>query len=602
MATQAVNIHGNFKIIDNATKVLSKIGKGFQPLGRQLQVVAKRASAVTSSVGKIITPLTVVTGIAGRSFVQGISNAREYANATGDLADRLGVSAKFLQEQHYVAKLNAGSAEEMTSAIETLSRGYGALQAGTGKLYSGLQKISPALLKQVKAAKSSEEAFDIMVKALRKVEDPAKRVYLSQLAFGNGAKSMINVAQNSEEALAALRQEAHDLGAVMDDSTIKGAQDMGEAMDKLTTSVGGVFNQLASKLIPILTPFIQRITEWIKVNKELIGTKIEQFAKQFAEVLSKIDLEAILNGLANFGSLCLNVTQVLAGLNKWVLILGVAIGTGLLGNLARFALSLGKLFFMIPGVSTLLSKLGTGIMSLGARMVPLLISGLASLGAAIKAVSLAFLASPIGWIVAGIAAVIAIFALLWNKCEGFRNFWIGLWDGIKTAAGVAWDFLTGAFEGIMHPIDTLMAKFDGFRSFWETTWDLISGIGKGAIDFIADTIGAIMHPIDTLMKKFETLKSIGGWFADKLGFGNDDEGKEETPESQTEPTPPIQAQDVIPQQIQNVYSPVQAQTQKSHSEVVVKFDNMPKGAEVEQTSSSGPTDLGLEYGYAMGGA
>ena len=51
----------------------------------------------------------------------------------------------------------------------------------------------------------------------------------------------------------------------------------------------------------------------------------------------------------------------------------------------------------------------------------------------------AMLASPITWVVAGITALVAAFVLLWNKCEGFRNFWIGLWDKIKGAFVFAWE-------------------------------------------------------------------------------------------------------------------------------------------------------------------
>ena len=59
-----------------------------------------------------------------------------------------------------------------------------------------------------------------------------------------------------------------------------------------------------------------------------------------------------------------------------------------------------------------------------------------------------------------------------------------------------------------------------------------------------------------------------------------------------------------PMKLQQVYTPYPQNTQQtpSRSEVVVKFDNMPKEASVETVSKEGNTDLGVEYGYAMGGA
>lgn len=50
---------------------------------------------------------------------------------------------------------------------------------------------------------------------------------------------------------------------------------------------------------------------------------------------------------------------------------------------------------------------------------------------AMQALNLVMSLNPIGLVVIAIVALIAIFAVLWNKCEGFRNFWIGLWEGIK---------------------------------------------------------------------------------------------------------------------------------------------------------------------------
>ena len=51
---------------------------------------------------------------------------------------------------------------------------------------------------------------------------------------------------------------------------------------------------------------------------------------------------------------------------------------------------------------------------------------------AITLLNVAFSLNPIGIIIALIAGLVAIFVVLWNKCEWFRNFWIGLWEGIKT--------------------------------------------------------------------------------------------------------------------------------------------------------------------------
>lgn len=60
--------------------------------------------------------------------------------------------------------------------------------------------------------------------------------------------------------------------------------------------------------------------------------------------------------------------------------------------------------------------------------------------------NLALSANPIGLVVIAIAGLVAAFVTLWNKCEGFRNFFIKMWEGIKKIGSSVADFIGGIFE------------------------------------------------------------------------------------------------------------------------------------------------------------
>ena len=64
--------------------------------------------------------------------------------------------------------------------------------------------------------------------------------------------------------------------------------------------------------------------------------------------------------------------------------------------------------------------------------------------------------NPVVLIIAGIVALIAIFVLLWTKCEWFRNFWIGLWNGIKTAVIAVIDWFKNLPETIGNIVDSII--------------------------------------------------------------------------------------------------------------------------------------------------
>lgn len=106
---------------------------------------------------------------------------------------------------------------------------------------------------------------------------------------------------------------------------------------------------------------------------------------------------------------------------------------GIVAVAGPLVLIVGKL---ITGIGGMITAVGTIKKAVGAMTI--VQNGL----------NLSFLACPITWIVLGIAALVAAFVILWNKCESFRNFWIGLWDGIKQKVANAKDFIGGIFNSI----------------------------------------------------------------------------------------------------------------------------------------------------------
>ncbi|MDM6461462.1 hypothetical protein P7888_14275, partial [Staphylococcus aureus] len=64
------------------------------------------------------------------------------------------------------------------------------------------------------------------------------------------------------------------------------------------------------------------------------------------------------------------------------------------------------------------------------------------------------LGGPITIVIGVIAALIAIFVLLWNKNEGFRNFIINAWNAIKTFMVNVWNVLKAVASVVWNAILT----------------------------------------------------------------------------------------------------------------------------------------------------
>lgn len=172
---------------------------------------------------------------------------------------------------------------------------------------------------------------------------------------------------------------------------------------------------------------------------ELLKAKIRELGAELMIVAGTVLLirgyfDAWVNGV-DWGSLI----EILTGLG---LVLG---GIGLLfGNVAvNLGLIMSGILLLVLGIKDLIEN-GYSMQA----VIMVLIGAVATLIGVIWLLNAAMLANPITWIVAGIMALVAAFVILWNECEGFRNFWINLWDKIKNAVSVFIDWCKNAWQSV----------------------------------------------------------------------------------------------------------------------------------------------------------
>lgn len=107
-------------------------------------------------------------------------------------------------------------------------------------------------------------------------------------------------------------------------------------------------------------------------------------------------------------------------------------------------------------------------------------------------------ANPIMLVVAAIAALVAGFIYLWNNCEAFRNFWIGLWNGIKSIVETIVNAIKKVLEKIITAVSKVIQKIK----------DIVSPI----IDFYYNLVGIIIGIIAGLIETiYNTIKPVVEW-------------------------------------------------------------------------------------------
>lgn len=138
----------------------------------------------------------------------------------------------------------------------------------------------------------------------------------------------------------------------------------------------------------------------------------------------------------------------------------------------------------------------------------------------VKALNLAMKANIIGLIVSLIIGLVAAFVYLWKNNEGFRNFWLKMWEKIKSATSSAVTWIKNKFGDLKSAVSKVKNTFGSIK-------DAITDKIEGARDAVKNAIDKIkgFFPL-SIGKIFSNLKipkiSVSGG---KAPFGIAGKGK-----------------------------------------------------------------------------
>lgn len=542
-------------VTDNVSKTTEKMGKSLLPV--TVGIAAAGTAAVTAfnevdEGSDIVIKKTGATGNAAKELENIYKDvASSVPDSLGDIGAAIGeINTRFeftgdtlktaSEDFLKFAKIND---IDVNSSVQLVSRAMGDAGIKSSEYNSVLDKLTVA-------SQKSGIGIDSLTTNLAKYGAPMRALGIdtetSIAMFAGWEKAGVN----TEIAFSGMKKAISNWGAAGKDSSVEFGKTL-EAIKKapnIATATSMAIDVFGQKAGPDLA-------DAIKGGRFEIQDYVEALKKSGGAVNSTYD--GIISG-NDEAKIAMNSAKVAAAE------LGGTVLTMLAPILKDLATKAREISTMFSGLDENTKKTIMTILGIIAVMAPtlLIISKVAGLISAVtgamammKTATMAqtiaqyglnatLLASPITWIVLGITVLITIIILLWKNCEGFRNFWINLWNSIKEITGTivnalvdfftvkipdAWNSLVSFFKGIPAWFNNLWTGiktdainvWNSIKLFFMTVWH---GIVNGVMIIVNPFVKGITNLFDGMKTGLATIFNglkiffVGIWNAIKLIF------------------------------------------------------------------------------------
>ncbi len=238
-------------VVDELVTVLSTVlGDGSE---KAVDTYKKGLDGVVATV-KEATKRFAMAATGLTAFVAGAVNS---AASIQKVSETTGVSTDALQEWAYAAKSVGVSA----SAVES------------------------DLAKMQKQAMWTGRSLESWADTFKGMSAPQANMWGDAIGI---SPDTVRLLREGREGIAALRKEAHAVGAVISPEDLKRAAQLKTSVMSLTTQLRAFGTTIAIGTLPMIDKLVTSFKEWLNVNKEWVASNITKFLENLGRVFSEL--------------------------------------------------------------------------------------------------------------------------------------------------------------------------------------------------------------------------------------------------------------------------------------------------------------------------
>ncbi|CAG5924047.1 TMP repeat family [Streptococcus pneumoniae] len=539
--------------LDQIAKTMGEIATDPRVVNAFNRMAEKIAYALGQVTGSITTIGLGIGVFLAESIANGLGRQKERIiralvalfDNVGNLSEAVGNIAQDFSSAFYDVITSTGAVRIGSAIVSTLlSLTSTIVEVGSklaGSLFKGFEKVVVTSAPKISSVFQSlldtvAPVFESIERSVNKFGDGLSRVYDEHVvpainSIANAFNGLIDIIQILWEN--SWQPFAEFLSGVFGVS-IEGISDL--LGGGLLATLG-----LLADAIKLVADGFTVFSDWCKENKEPIVALITTW-----QTINFLSWAEQAGGLAGaFSLLGSKISSIVGGIKN----LGLAIKALTFDKLVSFAetIYLNTLYakdFVVNSGKTI-AQLGKTALELGksalawtahaakmglataAKFAHSVATGVATAATWAFNAALAVLTSPITWIIAAIAALIAIGVLLYQNWDTVVEFaktaWQGLCDFISGICQAIGEFFSGLWTKLQEIFEPIGQWFgEKFQQAWDAIVNIFSGIGEwfsGVFQGAWDAIVNIFTPIGSWFGQrwadvTSALANIGAWFTD----------------------------------------------------------------------------------------
>ncbi|WP_375612343.1 MULTISPECIES: phage tail tape measure protein [unclassified Bartonella] len=561
------------KKFDTLSKTLSH-SLGIPRFSAAVKNMTKSLHGVQSALSTAASRASVFTGVLGLAGGGLVASVAALTMKTMHLGDslyhashHLNMSVASLQLWGDAADNSGTSAELFQQSLAVLNRRSAQAYAGQKRGMMGFEALGISVKNTSGKLKSTSVLLEEITDKMSKMKSQAQRQHIAALLFGGDGKEMATMLAQGMAPIKELFAKARKGKWLIGADVARYAADLSDKLGAFKKKIGGIASFIGARFMPVINDMIDGFSKLIDENRDLIQTTVASWAKTLKKVLNDL-----LNPTSDLRKGISDLTERIKGWFQWLEpLIGeitlfkvglVALGSFIFGPLIAALAAAGAAFvtlgytimttpigWLIGGIAALvllykywdklnawvaaslaavgavltgafiaaIAPAASAIAGLAVTLVASLIPAITAVGTAFISLGVAIMTTPIGWIIGGIAALVAAGSLLYKNWDTVISFISKLWDSFANLCSNAFNNLLTFFKNFS-PLSWISKKINELIEWlfgvdlMEVGSNLINGLWEG----IKSKWNALSDWLSGMMKKLTSW--MPNWVKEKLGF------------------------------------------------------------------------------------